>query len=134
MSNTVRPEAALEQAQFQVAEAKKRLAATRGALQYRMKPANLLHNAVSGAREKGEAAADSAMGTARGHPGAIGGVLAAATLFLAREPIWRALSGMFGKDRHKDPNVVTTDLDGVEGNFDLTAPTVERSKLEGVTA
>ena len=124
----------LQEAARQVELAKKRLAASRGALQYRLKPANLASNAWTSVRSKSEAAADDALGAARGHPGAVGGVLAAATLFLAREPIWRALSGMFGRGRDEDPNVVTTRLDTDNENFDLTAPTVERSRLEGVNA
>jgi uncharacterized membrane-anchored protein len=131
---TPRPEAALEAAQFQVVEAKKRLAASKGALQYRLKPANLAAEAWEGVREKGEAAADGALGAVKGRPGAVGGVLAAATLFLAREPIWRAVSGIFGRGRAEDPNIVKADLDQADGSFDLTAPTVERSRLEGVNA
>ncbi len=124
----------LEEAARQVTLAKQRLANVKGALQYRLKPANLASNAWESVRTKSELAADEAIGMARGHPGAIGGTLAAATLFLAREPIWRALSGMFGRGRPVDPNEVTTRLDNADGNFDLTAPTVERSKLEGVNA
>jgi hypothetical protein len=41
---------------------------------------------------------------------------------------------MFGRGREEDPNAVTTRLDTANENFDLTAPTVERSRLEGVNA
>jgi hypothetical protein len=69
----------------------------KGALQYRLKPANLANEAWTSVRSKSELAADEAVGLAKGHPGAIGGVIAAATLFLAREPLWRTLTGMFGR-------------------------------------
>ena len=127
----------LEEASRQVALAKRRVAAGKGALQYRLKPANLANEAWTSVRTKSELAADEAVGLAKGHPGAIGGVLAAATLFLAREPIWRTLTGMFGRGRHRsaeEEGIVTARLDNAEDNFDLTAPTVERSKLEGVNA
>jgi hypothetical protein len=136
MSKTgVKPELALERAQHEVAEAKKRFANTKGALQYRLKPSTLASNAWDGVREKSSVAADGAVGAARGHPGAIGGAVAAITLFLAREQIWRTLSGMFGRDRaEEDKNIVHADLESADGNYDLTAPTVERSKTEGVIA
>jgi hypothetical protein len=131
----VKPEQALEQAQFDVEEAKKRFANTKGALQYRLKPSTLASNAWDGVREKSGVAADGAVGAVKGHPGAIGGVLAAMTLFLAREPIWRALSGIFGSERDRpDPGVVSAKLDQHDPKFDLTAPTVERSNREGVIA
>jgi hypothetical protein len=104
-------------------------------LQYRLKPSTIATNAWEGVRDKGGAAADDAFGVVKGHPGAIGGIVAALTLFLAREPIWRAVSGIFGSERDKDdPNVVSADLDKHDPNFDLTAPTVERSRHEGVIA
>jgi hypothetical protein len=131
---TVRPEAALEQAQYQVELAKKRFAASKGALQYKLKPANLAAEAWEGVRGRSEAAADQTLGAVKGHPGAVGGAVAAITLFLAREPIWRALSGMFGRGRQRDENVVTADLERSDGNYDLTAPKVERSQLEGALA
>lgn len=126
----------LEEASRQAELARRRLAAVKGALQYRLKPANLANEAWTTVRSRGEAAADGALGAAKGHPGAIGGALAAATLFLAREPIWRALSGIFGRSRHsaKEEGIVATRLDNTDDSFDLTAPTVERSKLEGVNA
>jgi hypothetical protein len=126
----------LEEASRQVALAKRRVAAAKGALQYRLKPANLANEAWTSVRSKSELAADEAVGLAKGHPGAIGGVIAAATLFLAREPLWRTLTGMFGRGRRRseDEGIVTARLDTADENFDLTAPTVERSKLEGVNA
>ncbi|HEX8402297.1 MAG TPA: hypothetical protein VF628_11405 [Allosphingosinicella sp.] len=130
-----KPELELERAQQELAEAKKRFANTKGALQYRLKPANLAHNAWDGVREKSSVAADGAMGAVKGHPASIGGVAAALALFLARKPVWRALSGIFGHGRDKpDPSIVSAKLDQHDANFDLTAPTVERSRHEGVIA
>lgn len=136
MSKTpAQPALELERAQHEVEEAKKRFANTKGALQYRLKPSTLASNAWGGVREKSGVAADGAMGAAKGHPGTIGGVVAALTLFLAREQIWRTLSGMFGRGRsEQDKNIVKADLESADGHYDLTAPTVERSKTEGVIA
>lgn len=147
MSKTAtKPELELERAQHDVAEAKKRFANTKGALQYQLKPSTLAHHAWDGVRgkshsawdgvrEKSSAAADGAVGMAKGHPGALGGAVAALTLFLAREQIWSTLSGMFGKSRpQEDKTIIKADLDQADGNYDLTAPTVERSKSEGVLA
>lgn len=136
MSKTaVKPELALERAQHELAEAKKRFANTKGALQYRLKPSTLASNAWDGVRDRSNAAADGAVGVAKGHPAALGGMVAALTLFLAREQIWSTLSGIFGKDRAPDDKtIIKADLDRDEDNYDLTAPTVERSKSEGVIA
>jgi hypothetical protein len=45
-------------------------------------------------------------------------VIAAATLFLAREPLWRTLTGMFGRGRRRseDEGIVTARLDTADEN------------------
>lgn len=137
MSKTAtKPELELERAQLAVAEAKKRFVNTKGALQYRLKPANLASHAWEGVREKSGVAADGAIGAAREHPGTIGGAVAAVTLFLARDQIWRAVTSMFGRNRASadEENIIKADLENADANYDLTAPTVERSKTEGVIA
>ena len=133
----------LERAQYEVEQAKKRFTATSGTLQYRLKPGTLAGNAWAEVRGKGSVVADDARHSVNGiadgavqavreRPLAASGIAAAVLIFLAREPLWRAVSGLFRED--EDKGIVKTDLDNHEANYDLTAPTVERSTNEGVTA
>jgi len=133
----------LEHAQYEVEQAKKRFTATAGTLQYRLKPGTLANHAWAGVRDKGSEVADDARHSVNGiadgavqavreRPLAASGVAAALLLFLARGPLWRAVSGLFRED--EDAGIVKTDLENYDANYDLTAPTVERSTNEGVTA
>lgn len=133
----------LERAQYEVEQAKKRFTGTVGTLQYRLKPGTLANHAWAGVRDKGSEAADGArhsvsgyadgaMQAVRERPLAASGVAAAVLVFLARGPLWRAVTGLFRED--EDAGIVKTDLDNHDANYDLTAPTVERSTNEGVTA
>lgn len=128
-----KPEAELERAQMEVQRAKKRLASTMGSLQYRLKPATLMNNAWEGVREKGGVIADDALAGVKDRPKAVSGVLAAIFIFLARHPLLRLLTSLFTR-RPDDADLVKTSLDHHDENYDLTAPTVERSSLEGVNA
>lgn len=137
------PALQLERAQYEVGQAKKRLASTMGTLQYKLKPGNIVSNAWDGVRDKGSEAADDALnavsdladgavGAVKARPMAASGILAAALLFFARRPIRRAASRIFsGKE---DEGIVKTDLSDADGNYDLTAPTVEKSSKQGVSA
>ena len=133
----------LELAQYQAAEAKKRFNATLGALQYRLKPGTIANTAWGGVREKSSemaddameavgGLADGAMQVARERPMAAYGAAAGILLFLARAPLWRAVSSLFSGGR-EDEGVVRTDLQ-THQKVELTAPTVQRSLNEGVNA
>ena len=134
----------LERAQYEVEIAKRRFSSTLGALQYRLKPATLANQAWSGVREKsGEVAddaltsvndmADGAVRAVKDRPVAASGIAAAILVFLLRAPLWRAARHVLGRNE-EDPGVIKADLEHHDGNYDLTAPTVERSKREGVSA
>jgi hypothetical protein len=134
----------LERAQYEVEIAKRRFASTVGALQYRLKPATLATQAWSGVRDKsGEVAdgalhsvndmADGAVQAVKERPVAASGIAAAILVFLLRAPLWRAARGVFSR-HEEDPGVIKADLEHHEGNYDLTAPKVERSAREGVSA
>jgi hypothetical protein len=136
------PAMQLERAQYEVEQAKKRLSTTMGALQYRLKPGNLVSNAWEGVRDKGSEAADGALTAvsdmadgaveaAKARPVAASGIVAAALLFLARGPIKRGAFRLFG---NRDEGIVKTDLSDTDENYDLTAPSVKRSSLQGVSA
>jgi hypothetical protein len=143
-AKTAKPELELKRASYEAEQAKKRLASSLGALQYRLKPGNLVNSAWEGVRDKSGEMADDALQTVSGaadealqvvkeRPRAVSGVLAALVIFLAREPLWRLVTMPFRS--HEDTSdVVTTQIDTSDTNYDLTAPAIERSKLEGVSA
>lgn len=126
------PERDLVRAKADAEEARKRLASTMGNLQYRLKPGTLMSNAWDGMRDKGGEAADTAFTAAKERSVTISGIVAAILIFLAREPLLRFIGNLFGEKT--DESVVTADLDHPDDNFDLTAPVVERSRHEGVSA
>ena len=124
----------LEAAKLDAEIAKRRVASTMGALQYRLRPANLASDAWEGLRGKGEHLAGGAVDAVKQRPAAASGVIAAITLFLVRGPVFSALSSIFHrKDRTPDDHV-TARIDAEHENFDLAAPVVERSLHEGVNA
>lgn len=138
------PRVELERAQYEVEIAKRRFSSTLGALQYRLKPATLANQAWTGVRDKsGEVAddalssvndmADGAVRAVKDRPIAASGVAAAILVFLLRAPLWRAARNVFSR-HEEDPGVIKADLDHHDTDYDLTAPTVERSQREGVTA
>jgi len=122
----------LAEASMEVEQAKKRLGSTMGALQYRLKPATLMTNAWDGVREKGGEVADDALTAVKGRPLTVSGIIAAIVIFLARDPLRRLIAGLFASD-DEDADTIRANLDHDE-NYDLTAPTVERSREEGVNA
>lgn len=139
-----KPEAELARAQYEALQAKKRMTSTAGALQYRLKPATLANHAWEGVRDKSseladdvlqvaKERADDALQVVKDRPAAASGVLAAIVIFLARHPLWRAATSIVSRG-HEDEGVIKTKLDTQDENYDLTAPTVERSMNEGVNA
>lgn len=123
----------IEQASADVQRAKKQLASTLGALQYRLKPGTLMNSAWDGVRDKGGEVADTTLQAVKNRPVTVSGVLAAILIFLARDPLRRLVSSLFGRDEPPRDDVVQADLDNHE-HIDLTAPTVQRSRIEGVEA
>lgn len=122
----------LKRAKIEAEVAKKRFSATASTLQERLKPANLANEAWMGAREKGEDLADNALQTVKDRPVAASGIAAAIVVFLARQPLWNAVSWLFRGRRNKD--LVTTKVSHKDDNYDLAAPAVSRSVDEGVIA
>ena len=127
------PERRLEQAQSDVAQAKRRLASTLGALQYRLKPGTIMTNAWEGVRDKGSELADDAIQVVKDRPATVSGVAAALLIFLARDPLWSMVSGWFSDT--PDEDLVTTRLDETDSHYDLTTPMIDRTVVnEGVNA
>jgi len=71
-------------------------------LQERVSPKTLARNTWQGAREKGADLADDAVDAVRARPLMAGGVVAAITMFLAREPLMDLAGSLFSsKDKRK---------------------------------
>lgn len=123
----------LEHAKADAESARKRLASTMGALQLRLKPANLASEAWSGVKEKSGELADDAVQAVKDKPVAASGIFAALLLFFARKPIGHAITDYFKTD--KDSDLVTATLAEDDDHYDLAAPQVSRSfSKEGVNA
>jgi hypothetical protein len=73
-------------------------------LQETLTPSRLMRDAWEGAKEKGADLAEDAVDAVRSRPLATGGVVAAVTLFLAREPLMDLAAKLLGgsKPKNKD--------------------------------
>lgn len=74
-------------ARIEAARARTRLVATAEQLQERLSPKKLTRDAWEGAKDKGADLAENAVDAVRSRPLAATGVVAAISLFLAREPL-----------------------------------------------
>ena len=74
-------------ARVEVERRRSRLMATAHQLQDRLSPRTLARNTWEGTKEKGADLVEDAVDGVRSHPLAAGGVVAAITMFLAREPL-----------------------------------------------
>ncbi len=74
-------------ARIEADRARARLMDSARELQERLSPGTLAHNAWEGAKIKGADLAEDAVDAVRRRPALAGGVVAALTLFLAREPL-----------------------------------------------
>ena len=74
-------------ARIEVERSRARVMATAHELQERVSPRTLARNTWQGAKEKGAGLAEDAVDAVRTRPLAAGGVIAAITMFLAREPL-----------------------------------------------
>lgn len=90
-------------ARIEVERSRGRLMATAHQLQDRLSPKVLAGNAWQGAKEKGADLAEDAVDAVKARPIATGGIIAAVTMFLAREPLMELAGSMFrsGKPKRK---------------------------------
>jgi hypothetical protein len=99
-----------------------RLIASADQIQQRLSPKRLTSDAWQGAKEKGADLAENAVDAVRSRPLAAGGVVAAITLFLAREPLMdlagRVAHGFTAKRetkrQKKTPRKTKKDTEAVE--------------------
>jgi hypothetical protein len=127
----------VEQASRNVTTARARLDSTIGALQHRMKPANLAGEAWDGVKGKSADLAEGALDAARKHPGTVAGLLGALGLFLARDPIRRGIGRLVsgGEDEDESEELITTRIETASDRFNVLEPvTGGQAKLrEGVS-
>lgn len=121
----------IKRAKIEAELSKQRLSSTATALQQRLRPGSLANDAWTGVREKSGALADDALQAVKDRPMTTSGIIAALVVFLAREPLWDAISGLFRDE--EDDDLVTATLVHDE-NYDLASPKVSRSVKEGVSA
>lgn len=85
----------------EVERTRSRLMATAHELQERLSPKVLARDAWQGAKEKGADLAEDAVDAAKARPLVTGGVVAAITMFLAREPLMDLAGSLFKSSRDK---------------------------------
>ena len=128
---------AVEQAKRDALAARRRLDSTLVALQQRLHPKALANEAWDGVKEKSGDLAEGALGAVRQRPGAVSLAVGAAVLFLARDPLRRAVGRAFSKrDEDEDEETdgrVTTRIDTTSENYNAAAPFVDGPLGEGVT-
>ncbi|HEY6049033.1 MAG TPA: DUF3618 domain-containing protein [Sphingomicrobium sp.] len=83
-------------ARAEVERSRARLMSSAQRLQERLSPKTLARGAWEGAKEKGADLAEDAVDAVRARPLAATGVVAAITMFLAREPLIDLASRLFG--------------------------------------
>ena len=91
-------------ARIDVERSRSKLMGTAHELQERLSPTTLASNAWQGAKEKGADLAEASVDAVRTRPLAAGGVVAAITMFLAREPLIDLAGSLFrgGKEKRKN--------------------------------
>ena len=115
-------------AQIEVERTKAALLETAGELVDRFQPHNLASDLWEQAKNKGADLAEEAVDAVKSRPVAVGGVLAALTMFLAREPIKDAVGNLYGAmTSSKEPKRKVAALKtGKSNEAEKPAPTVRR--------
>jgi hypothetical protein len=88
-------------ARIEVERSRGRLMGTAQELQERISPKTLARNTWQGAKEKGADLAEDAVDAVKARPMAVGGVVAALTMFLAREPLMDLAGSLFDGAKEK---------------------------------
>ena len=101
----MRDTAEVAAARIEVERRRTRVMATAQQIQDRLSPKVLARDAWQGAKEKGATIAEDAVDAVKSRPLAAGGVVAAITMFLAREPLMdlagQLVGGIKGKTKRK---------------------------------
>jgi hypothetical protein len=124
---------AIEQAKREAGAARRRLDSTLVALQQRLHPKTLATEAWDGVKEKSGDLAEGALGAVKQRPGAVSLALGAAVLFLARDPLRRAVGRAFSKKEDEDDGRITTRIDTTSENYNAAAPSLDEPLGQGVS-
>jgi hypothetical protein len=122
----------VEQAKRNAMMARGRLDSTLVAVQSRMRPGNLAGEAWDGVKDKSADLADGALSAVRKRPAAVSVAIGAFALFLAREPIKRAVTRLFDDGEEADDGRIVTRIETGDSKFTASAPIVDASVKEGV--
>lgn len=122
---------AIEAAKREAEAARRRLDSTLVALQQRLHPKALATEAWDGVKEKSGDLAEGALGAVKQRPGAAAAAVGAIVLFLARDPLRRAVGRAFSK-QPEDDGRITTRVETDQENYDAAAPTITEPLGEGV--
>ena len=101
-------------ARAEVDRTRSRLIATAHELQERLSPRTLARNTWEGAKEKGADLAETTVDAVKARPLATTGVVAAVTMFLAREPIIELAGKLVGRGKKKSQRHRKTNEDETE--------------------
>jgi ElaB/YqjD/DUF883 family membrane-anchored ribosome-binding protein len=101
-------------ARSEVERSRSRLMATAHELQERLSPKTLASNAWQGAKEKGADLAENTVDAVKARPLTATGVVAAITMFLAREPLMDLAGKVVGKGKKKSPTRHKAKVDETE--------------------
>jgi hypothetical protein len=124
--------AEIEAAKRASARARRELDSTMVALQQRLHPKSLATEAWDGVKEKSGDLAESALGAVRERPAAVGLAVGAVALFLARDPLRRAVGRLLSKNGEaEDDDVVTVRIDTDSENYNPAAPLVDAPLKRG---
>lgn len=122
---------AIESAKREAEAARRRLDSTMVALQQRLDPKTLATDAWDGVKEKSNDLAEGALDAVKQRPGAASLAIGAAVLFLARNPLRRAVGRAFSKAGEED-NRITTRIETDNENYNVAAPVITEPLGEGV--
>lgn len=117
--------AELEKAKRETLLARRHLDATLASLQQRLRPANLAGEAWDGVKDKGADIADGALQAVRKRPAAVSMAVGAVALFLAREPLKRAVTRLLSDEAEVEPDDhVVSRIESDDSQFKLSSPIV----------
>lgn len=95
---------AIEQARRDALAARVRLESTLATLQQRLRPGSLAEEAWDGVKDKSADLADGALQAVKSRPKTVSLALGALAIFLARQPLKRAVTRLISGDEEEDGN------------------------------
>lgn len=124
----------IEQARRDAVMARRRLDSIVGALQHRLRPGNLAGEAWDGVKDKSSDLADGALTAARKRPALVSAAIGALALFLAREPLKRAVSRFVSDgDENEENGLVMTRIETDDAQFIVSATAADAALTKGVS-